>query len=311
MYRQAPRLSIITPSYNRANFISDAIRSVSSQDYSAHEHIVVDGGSTDGTYQVLAQFDGIKVIGGPDRGMYDAINKGIGIARGDIVGILNSDDMYEPNVFGDVVQAFQEDLSTVALMGGASFFLSSGAGLKEVVASYPAIPEGDLLTWLTTVGGLFNAWFFRRSLFDSLGRLDSTYRFAADREFLIRLAISGMKYRCLAKRVYLYRRHRGSYTMGGQEQWSIAAGEEDLRIAASYMGGSSLPAGLSRKLRKWHTLRSAELATACIRRVAFGRVAHYSLQGWRKDVLWPWVLMRSLVAEFVGNARLESTRSGE
>jgi glycosyltransferase involved in cell wall biosynthesis len=90
------KVSIITVCYNSASHIEDAINSVASQDYGNIEHIIIDGGSTDGTIALLEKHDGkiAKWISEPDHGIYDAMNKGIGMATGEVIGILNSDDFY-------------------------------------------------------------------------------------------------------------------------------------------------------------------------------------------------------------------------
>jgi glycosyltransferase involved in cell wall biosynthesis len=94
-----PLVSIITPSFNRAEFIEDTIRSVSSQSYQRLEYIVIDGASTDGTLDILethAQAGALRFLSEPDKGMYDAINKGLSMAQGEILCYLNSDDRYFP-----------------------------------------------------------------------------------------------------------------------------------------------------------------------------------------------------------------------
>ena len=99
LYDKLPIITIITPSLNRAKFIEEAIKSVLNQDYPPVEHIIMDGGSTDGTLDILNSYSHLTVISQPDHGMYDAINKGIRMAKGNIIGIRNSDDYYEPNFF--------------------------------------------------------------------------------------------------------------------------------------------------------------------------------------------------------------------
>lgn len=111
------KLSIITTSFNSAKTIEDTIKSVLAQNYPNIEHIFVDGGSTDGTLEIVKKYDGgykssgrtIKVISEKDAGMYDAMNKGIGLATGDIIGILNSDDFYASSgVIETVVNEFEK-----------------------------------------------------------------------------------------------------------------------------------------------------------------------------------------------------------
>ncbi len=93
-----PLVSIITPTFNSAATLRDTLDSVRRQDYPALEHIIVDGGSNDGTLALTSEFNGrLQVLSEPDQGLYDAINKGLRLAKGEIVGVLNSDDFYSHN----------------------------------------------------------------------------------------------------------------------------------------------------------------------------------------------------------------------
>ncbi|HVW61765.1 MAG TPA: glycosyltransferase family 2 protein, partial [Puia sp.] len=102
------KISIITATYNSAATVEDTLACVSGQRYTDIEHIIVDGRSSDRTLEIVAQFPHVaKIISEKDKGIYDAMNKGIGMATGDVVGILNSDDMYtDPQVLSHVAEAF-------------------------------------------------------------------------------------------------------------------------------------------------------------------------------------------------------------
>jgi len=104
------RISIITVSYNSAATIRDTLQSISKQEYSNVEHIVVDGKSTDDTVKIIREFKHIaKFISEPDNGLYDAMNKGLQLASGNIIGILNSDDIYTDNtILSKVAVAFND-----------------------------------------------------------------------------------------------------------------------------------------------------------------------------------------------------------
>src|SRR3984893_5953654 len=118
----APRISIVTSSYNQARFIARTIESVLAQDYPNVEHIVVDGMSTDGTADVLARFPHLTVIREPDRGQADAINKGFRAATGQIFGFLNSDDTLEPGALRSVADAIAP-VKGGAIVRGRSRFI--------------------------------------------------------------------------------------------------------------------------------------------------------------------------------------------
>ena len=110
------KISIITVSYNSVDTIEDTIKSVISQDYSDVEYIIVDGASTDGTLGVINRYkENIKtVVSESDKGMYDAMNKGIQLSSGDFIGILNSDDVYkDSNVLSLVVNSFEQNIDAV------------------------------------------------------------------------------------------------------------------------------------------------------------------------------------------------------
>lgn len=104
------KISIITICFNSVDTIEDTIKSVISQTYNNIEYILIDGGSTDGTHEIITKYDHAisSLISEPDKGIYDAMNKGIQAATGDIIGILNSDDLYaDDNVLSDVVEKFR------------------------------------------------------------------------------------------------------------------------------------------------------------------------------------------------------------
>src|ERR1700761_5899979 len=107
------KISIITPCLNAETSIVRAIESVRDQNYKNWEHIIVDGGSTDGTLAILAKYPHLKVRSGPDAGQADAMNKGIEMASGDIISFLNADDYYFPEAFLKVAEAFDDQTDFV------------------------------------------------------------------------------------------------------------------------------------------------------------------------------------------------------
>jgi glycosyltransferase involved in cell wall biosynthesis len=118
------KVSIVTVCYNSSLVIRSSIDSVLSQSYTDIEYIIVDGGSNDGTLKIVNQFaDQIQhVISEPDKGIYDAMNKGVELATGDIIGVLNSDDFYSsPDVISEVVNVFKHNEGVALLFGNVDF----------------------------------------------------------------------------------------------------------------------------------------------------------------------------------------------
>lgn len=180
------KISIITVCYNSASHIEDAIRSVMEQDYAEIEHIIVDGASTDGTVEILKSNENkiAKWISEPDRGIYDAMNKGLKMASGDIIGILNSDDFYfNDQIISTVADAFA-DPEIDAVYGDLIFIDPNN--LDRTVRSYSSAkwnPERFAKGYMPA----HPTFFVRRKYYEMYGFFETDYKIAADYEMLIRL----------------------------------------------------------------------------------------------------------------------------
>ncbi|MEM9678884.1 MAG: glycosyltransferase family 2 protein [Bacteroidota bacterium] len=190
------KISIITVSYNSARFIEDAILSVHSQDHDDIEYIVVDGNSSDGTVDLIKKHaDKISHwISEPDKGMYDAMNKGIKHATGDIVGILNSDDLYNSrDVISKVAATFTD---TVDAVFGDVFFVSP-KNMDQPVRHFSAeswSPKKFVWGFMPP----HPSFFVRRQHYHTYGFYKIDYQIASDYELLIRfLAVHKLKYKYL------------------------------------------------------------------------------------------------------------------
>lgn len=179
------KVSIVTVCFNSAATIEDTIRSVQAQDYDQVEHVIIDGGSTDGTQAIVGRYNGRikKFVSEPDRGIYDAMNKGLAFAGGDVVGFLNADDVYaSPNVIGDVVDAMHAgpidgvygDLVYVARHDSNRIVRYWRAGTYRPKAFYSG--------WVPP----HPTFFCRTSLYRQLGGFDPAYRIAGDFELMLR-----------------------------------------------------------------------------------------------------------------------------
>ena len=177
--------SIITPSFNQARFIEQNIKSVLDQNRTDFEHIIVDGGSTDGTLQNLEKYPHLKWTSEPDRGQSHALNKGFIKAQGEIIGWLNSDDYYCPGIFTSVAEKFR-DKKVIALCGDGYEVDEQGSVLRPLSSAHME-PEELIRYWKWRYEFVQPALFFRRSVFDSIGYLDESLNYAMDYDFFIRL----------------------------------------------------------------------------------------------------------------------------
>jgi glycosyltransferase involved in cell wall biosynthesis len=190
-------VSIVTVSYNSVGTISDTIISVLDQTYPNIEYIVIDGCSTDGTIEIIKSFENkiSKFSTEPDIGIYDAINKGIRLANGTIVGIINSDDFfYNKTVIERVVESFNEN-EIDAVFGDVQFV--DPVNSSKVVRYYSS---RNFKTTKFRFGFMpaHSSFYVKRELFEKLGYYKTDYKIAADYELLIRfLYINKIRYKYL------------------------------------------------------------------------------------------------------------------
>ena len=295
-----PLISIVTPCLNRAQFIGEAIESVLHQDYPHFEHIIVDGGSTDGTLDIVQRYPHLRVISEPDQGVYDALNKGIRLAQGEIIGHLNSDDFYEKNIFAEVARQFAADPQLDAVYGGATVFEQEADGSRQTIAEYLSSADVELSWQNITIGvPIINARFFRKRVYDRIGLYNTTYRIAADRDFLMRVALAHVKSAPLASTVYHYRQHPGSLTINTHSPYAVQTINEYLDIAERYLNVDGIAAESRRYCKLWYTKETIEGAVLALRGMRPSDVVRYSLRGWRHDLRWPIALASVLLPKLV------------
>lgn len=194
------KISIITVSYNSAATIANTIKSVAGQNYDDIEHLIVDGLSTDDTVKVVEanRHPNLTLSTEPDKGIYDAMNKGVQRATGEIIGILNSDDFYvHENVLNEVAAVFLADPALDAVLGDVDF-VKSGE-LEKPVRIYGA---SGFKTWMFRFGFMppHPAVFVRKTAYERVCFYKMGYKIAADFDFLLRLLlIDGAKYQATGK----------------------------------------------------------------------------------------------------------------
>ncbi|MCY7278069.1 MAG: glycosyltransferase [Phormidesmis sp. CAN_BIN44] len=183
-------LSVITPVYNGEKFIEECIKAVINQECSQVEHIIVDGGSNDRTIELVKQYAGdyphIRWLSEPDRGQSDAMNKGIAIAKGEILGFLNVDDYYEPQVLNRVMEGFKTLPEPSFLVGNCNVW--NDAGTLLFVNQPKKLRLTDLL--LGDEANHFpinpSAYFYHTSLHQATGLYSENEHYAMDLDFILR-----------------------------------------------------------------------------------------------------------------------------
>lgn len=224
------KVSIITSCYNRRGTIQGAIESVLAQDYPDIEYIVVDGESKDGSLEVINRYKNkiAKIVSEPDHGMYEAINKGIRMATGDIIGLVHSDDfLYDSHVISDIVKRFEET--------DADFLYGDGVYVNADNINKP------VRNW---IGGSYHKWkvglgwlplhptcYIRRDVMTREGLYDESYKIAADSDLLFRyLYMANLKVTYFKRKIIRMRMGGLSTDSAKRKQmW-----DEDIRMYRSH-----------------------------------------------------------------------------
>lgn len=237
------RITIVTVCFNSANTIEDTICSVANQTHSDIEHIIVDGASTDGTIDVIDRHRNelAKVISERDCGIYDAMNKGLGLATGDVIGFLNADDVYAGSGILDRVSAIMEQEDLDAVFGDAEFV--SPARPNRPVRRYRSgsfNPDRIAWGWMPAHPTLF----LRRQVYKRFGLFRTDYQIAGDFELVARMFHGGtLIYRHLPE--VLVRMRTGGVSTGGWRN-TILLNQEVLRACRENGIPTSLPKILSK-----------------------------------------------------------------
>ncbi|MFT3748933.1 MAG: glycosyltransferase family 2 protein [Agriterribacter sp.] len=182
------KLSIITATYNSAATLADTMECIQMQDHPDIEHIIIDGGSADDTINIIKRYSHIsRFVSEKDKGIYDAMNKGIAMATGDIIGILNSDDVYaSPDILSLVAQTFEENPQAMALYADLQFVQRNDT--SKVVRSWKAgkyTKSSFYYGWMPP----HPTFFVRKEVYDKVGAFNINLGSAADYELMLRILL--------------------------------------------------------------------------------------------------------------------------
>ncbi len=296
--RPWPAISVIVPSYNQGQFLEETLRSVLLQGYPNIEVLVLDGGSTDNTLEVIHKYESWMAywVSAKDRGQSDAVNKGLQKAQGDIIAWINSDDTYPPSTFPKVASAIAAQPTPTIVFGdcnfmdGSSQFLSSSPGRfysHDALVHYWAPP-------LRGAHGLSQpSVFFLREMVERIGLLDESLHYAMDYDFWVRMS-----------RYYPFRKIEGALA-NSRLHTGAKSGTQRMNQLNEYIEVCWRYAGRKRDLRALQMWTAQQLM---ISRVLAGQNTLRSLLHLLYACLWPMTVLQHKTIGILGIALLGSRR---
>ncbi|HEY9163486.1 MAG TPA: glycosyltransferase [Magnetovibrio sp.] len=253
-------ISIVIPVLNRASMVRAAIESILAQNGPPVEIIVADGGSTDGTIDIIGQFPQVRLLPGPDADAHDGMNRGAAAAKGDVIGFLASDDVYLPDAFDSVRQAFAKAPLAVAVAAPALVFRTTSDGTREVTKTIHQPATTDVLADEVLFGTpAINAWFIRKAAFDTPEPFRRDLAFAGDRAFLLHLIADGNRITVLDHPIYGYGEHPHSSTLDAAGSQGAIIVADHITLASELLTSPSASAINRRALRAWLAFESVHL----------------------------------------------------
>lgn len=238
-----PSISIVTPSYNQAEFLERTILSVLCQNYRNLEYIIIDGGSTDASVEIIKKYEKYLAywVSESDQGQAEALNKGFLKSTGEILGWINSDDMYLPGAFWKTAEAFKKNEEAAIIYG--DYIKVDDNDRCIALRRQPSFDYRICLYAYLTV--MQPASFFQRKAFFDVGELDSSFNYALDYDLILRLARRG-KVIHIKEYLAAFRLHSSSKSVTNKLRFY----EEDRKVRLKHIGRQPLPGELS--LLKWY-----------------------------------------------------------
>jgi len=233
--KSGPRISIVTPVFNGIATLRETIESVLAQDYGNWEHIVMDGGSTDGTVDLVRSYPHLQWISEKDKGHYHAMNKGIERASGEIVGILNADDCYRPGALTKVAAAFATDKNWDALFGDVVYIDGES---REIFRREEACYDYDVLRFGNVCYVVHPTLFVKKSVYDRIG----AYRYekflnCCDVDLILRLGKEGCRVGHISSLLANYRLHEHGQSADRRVSQNMAREYFEIRKEHGFPGG--------------------------------------------------------------------------
>ena len=239
-----PSISVVTPCLNAAATIEEALESVRSQGYPRIEHVVMDGGSTDGTLEILDRAPGVTWASEPDRGRVDAVNKAIARSSGEVIGWLNADDRYEPGALQEVGRAFAADPDVTWVSGYCRIIDAGGREIRRWVTRYKSflLRHWSYPLYLTQNFVSDPATFVRRAALEEAGPGPLDERYPISHDYDVWLRVGRHRAPVVVPRVLAaFRMTEGTVSMEGFEQQF----REHAEVARRHGEGHPLPVAVN------------------------------------------------------------------
>jgi glycosyltransferase involved in cell wall biosynthesis len=285
-----PLITIITPCLNGERHVAEALESVRRQNYPRLEHIFLDGCSTDKTLAIVNQCPHVTVISEPDDSSHHAMNKGLLLAHGEVIGFLNVDDVYPEGVFLEVGRIFTEKPEIDVVIGHTIWFEDNESTGRHVL--YERIHDDGNEITLAGVAP-FNACFFRRNVFDNVGNFETKYDFTADTHFLLRCALAHLKVQWLERPTMWYRQHANSRTFNPERRSLIAMFWEIFGMTAEFARHADTPKA-RRHFLTWNALIGLHLVVRNLLRGQIRQATRAAIILSSKNPFWPARLVPAL-----------------
>lgn len=231
-----PKISIVTASYNQGQFLEETIRSVLLQNYPNLEYIIIDGGSTDNSKEIIQKYANYLTywVSEKDNGQSDAINKGLKKISGNIWAYINSDDIYEKGTFHKVAAEFQQSPNTFWVTGHGEYIDEKGGFLERLIpVPFPGMKE-TLIRWEgPRAVSIQVSNFMSSKVLNEYGFFDESLHYCMDADFALRLLVDGITPKILPDVLAKARLHNQSKTVSQGNMGSFR--EEDLKIIPRFI----------------------------------------------------------------------------
>jgi glycosyltransferase involved in cell wall biosynthesis len=300
------RITIVTPSLNRGSMLADALESVIAQNDQDVEHVIVDGGSTDMTAAVLLRFPTAKVLAERDRNLYEALNKGVRAATGEIIGFLNTDDRLSLGALQLVRQLFLDRPSAQIVAGAVDVVkVDDASRVSRIRFDDPRFLRLRLQSIFSGVAFL-NGCFFRRDALLALNGFDERFGLIADKDLLLRAAARRFETAMTTQVIYEYGCHEGSLTMNISRP-SLAVAEESYEAARTGLANATEDSAAA-AYRAWHAWSAGYNTLASIRYGRWRRARAVVFESFVNDKWWA-IRFLPMVVQHLAELRLRRGKS--